>query len=76
MQTKKGSSGHGKNKPDIEVQKQVAEIEIPWFGTENVGSLAEATEYIVPNDTPRDNYNLVVEEGINGHLERLDQFSK
>lgn len=75
MQEEQGQREECKNEPDIEVQGQVLEVEIPRLGAIEVGASCGREEVIL-HDIPGDDLNLLVEERVDGQIEALWLISK
>ncbi len=69
LQQEERPGGHGQDKPQVEVEKQVANIIIPGLRPKNVWSSILPTENVVCHNAPRDHNWCVVEEGINTDLD-------
>lgn len=71
LQEQQRRHSNGKQIPDIEVQQQIARVEVPWFGSKDVGPSIASAEDIVKNDPQWHDNKVMVEENIYTALESL-----
>ena len=67
LQHENGRGETGQDEPDIEVDKQVADIEVGRAGAEGAGALA--AKDVVPDEVEGRDDRAVVEEEVNGDLQ-------
>lgn len=66
---------HCKNKPDVEVQEQVPDIEGPGLSAKDLRASALTAENVVRDDIPGHKDNLPEEGVVDCHLEGLENVS-
>ena len=74
LQHQDGKGEECQDKPDVEVQGKVLEVEIPGLSAIKLGA-AGLGEDVVLDNVPRGNLDLPVEEGVDQHISELENFS-
>jgi hypothetical protein len=71
LQEQQWPHSNGKQIPHVEVQQQITRVEMPWFGSKDVGSSIASAEDVVQNDPQWHHDKVMVEENIHSELESL-----
>ncbi len=67
LQQEERQGDKGEDEPDVEVEEEVLEVEVPRLSAVQVGA-ASGGEDVVLDDVPRDNLDLFVEKGVDGRV--------